>query len=141
VLLVLKLATVPGNAGIQPVYVSNKSFNPFDPRNGAQKLDKDITAEFWSKATGQPDGIPPGDADARFYYYNPNAVDVVVDLIVGYRNPPAGSTTSGGGGGGGTGGSGGGIKPVGAGGSPPGPEQKGPGHGPGPEHKGGMSHG
>lgn len=92
-LLIFKLAAVPDNNGLVPVYVKQSDFNPRSTNNGAQKLEKDNTAVFWSAYFGDPEdevliGVAPNE-DGSFWYYNENARHAVVDVIVGYVNVDA----------------------------------------------------
>ncbi len=86
-LMVVKLAQVPANKVIQPVTVHTMPFDSRNPKTGAYVLTGDSQATFWAAHVGDLSGdiligFPP-NSDGSFYYYNPNTVDVIVDLIVG----------------------------------------------------------
>src|SRR5438128_129043 len=79
-----------------PVWINNKTFTIPDPTSGSQKLDKDATAAFWQARFGGNDGPLigiPANTDGSFYYFHQNAVDVIVDVLVGFvpTLPPEGA--------------------------------------------------
>jgi hypothetical protein len=77
VMVVVKLAKLDTNKGIQPVLVSNTAFQP--AVDGSFKLEGDGSVAFW-KGAGSKFKIntPP------LYAFNPNPTDVVLDVYVGF---------------------------------------------------------
>jgi hypothetical protein len=92
--MIFKLANIASNAGTQAVYVKPTKFSIANPAtNGSQKVDKDNTAAFWSAYVGGPTagGAAIGlasNANGSFWYSNPNAVDIFVDVLVGFVPTP-----------------------------------------------------
>ncbi len=83
-LLVVKIANVDANKGIQPVLVRNEQFSTVNPANPAVKVLGDTAATFWvAKVLNTPIGLSP-PANGLFHYVNPNSTDVYVDVFFGY---------------------------------------------------------
>ena len=82
VIMVLKLAAIPSNKGLQGTQVSAASFKSVDPASNAQKIEGDGTAVFWNTDTD----AYQAPQDGKFWYYNPNKSNAVVDVLIGFAD-------------------------------------------------------
>lgn len=75
----VKLAKLDANKGVLPVLVSNRVFQPAQPE-ASFKLEGDGTVAFWKPASDKFKIL--SDVDPLFVF-NPNKVDVVLDIYYG----------------------------------------------------------
>jgi hypothetical protein len=131
VLIVVKLAKLDQNKGIQPVLVGNTAFHPANPDHSS-KLEGDGSVAFWKDG---PEKFKITDGKWPVYVFNPNSTPVVLEIAYGTDDPPPSKPAPAGGG---TTPAGGGTTQYGGG-----PAQHGGGptqHGGGPaQHSGGPA--